>query len=101
MGMDRLLPGFMDELEKIAISRDLSSFRKGRGGRRPIRVHNMMKKETAFLPSRSPLKKNKEIAHGHDPDERAREGRDGTPPGITNRREAEVESGMGLQEGGL
>lgn len=101
MGMDRLLPAFMDELEKIAVSLRLSSFRQARKGRRPIRVSTLLKKETAFLPHRSPLKKNKEIKNTPDSDERARADREGSPAGITNRREAEVESGMGMQESGL
>ena len=96
MGMDRLVPGFMDELEKIAVSMRLSSFRQARKGRRPIRVATMLKKETAFLPHRSPLRKNKEIPHG-----REHEARQSTTAGVSNRQEAEVESGMGLQESGL
>lgn len=101
MGMDRLLPAFMDELEKIAVSLRLSSFRQARKGRRPIRVSTLLKKETAFLPHRSPLRKNKEIKHGPDPDARASEAREGGPAGVTKRQEAEVESGTGLQESGL
>ena len=97
--MDRLLPAFVDELEKIAVSVRLSSFRKTRKGRRPLRISTLMKKETAFLPHRSPLKTT-EIKDAKDPEERARESRE-HPPGVANRGEAEVESGKGIQESGL
>lgn len=101
MGMDRLVPAFMDELEKIAVSLRLSSFLQAQKGRRPIWASTLLKKETSFLPHRSPLKKNKEIKYAPDSDERAREAREGSPAGVTNRLEAEVESGMGMQESGL
>jgi|WetSurSiteA1Bulk_404760.scaffolds.fasta_scaffold37384_2 hypothetical protein len=98
--MDRLLPGFMDEMEKIAISLRLSSFKQTRKGRRPIRVHNLMKKETAFLPHRSPLRNKGEVKIDDvlDPQERNRKI---NPAGVASRGEAEVESGRGLQESGM
>ena len=48
MAMDHLLPAFVDEMEKIAVSVRDSSFRQTRKGRRPIRVDTLLKKETAF-----------------------------------------------------
>ncbi len=54
MSMDRRLPAFYDELEKIAISVRDSSFMQTRTGRRPIRVHNLLKKETAHKVSKMP-----------------------------------------------
>ena len=43
--LENLLPSFTDELEKIAVTTALSSFPQFRKGRRPIRVHNMLKNE--------------------------------------------------------
>lgn len=98
MGMDRLLPGFFDEIEKIAVSQGLSSFKQSRKGRRPIRVHNMLKKETAFLPHRSPLKRTEAaIDDSRDPQDRTRRE---LPQGVNSRGEAEVEGGRGMQESG-
>ena len=43
--LEKLLPSFSDELEKIAVTTALSSFPQFRKGRRPIRVHNLLKNE--------------------------------------------------------
>lgn len=43
--LEKLLPSFSDELEKIAITTALSSFPQFRKGRRPIRVDKMLKNE--------------------------------------------------------
>lgn len=48
MSMDQFLPSFIDELEKIAISKRDASFMQTRSGRRPIRAHTLLEKETAF-----------------------------------------------------
>lgn len=45
MRFSQLVPAFADELEKIAQTYGLGSFQQVRTGRRPIRVHNMLKKE--------------------------------------------------------
>ena len=97
--MDRWLPSFMDELEKIAVSKDLSAFRQSRKGRRPLRVSTLMKKETAFLPHKSPLKWQTQIKDERDAEEKARESREHAP-GVASRGEAEMEGGKGLQDGG-
>lgn len=43
--LEAFLPSFTDELEKIAVTTALSSFPQFRKGRRPIRVHNLLKNE--------------------------------------------------------
>ena len=43
--LEHLLPSFTDELEKIAVTTALSTFPQFRKGKRPIRVHNMLKNE--------------------------------------------------------
>lgn len=43
--LEVFLPSFTDELEKIAVTTALSSFPQFRKGRRPIRVHNLLKNE--------------------------------------------------------
>ncbi len=48
MGMDQQLPSFFEELEKLGVSKRESSFMQARKNRRPIRVHTLLKKETAF-----------------------------------------------------
>ena len=48
--MDQWLPSFVDELEKIAVSRRLSHFPQERQGRRPIRVAKMIEKESSSEP---------------------------------------------------
>lgn len=99
MDMDRIFTAFFDEMEKIAVSAHLSSFKQSRKGRRPIRVHTLLKKETAFLPHRSPLQRREvAIDDSRDPQDRARKEH---PAGVNSRGEAEVESGRGLQESGL
>lgn len=77
MGMDQRLIGLFDELEKLGVNKALSHFTQGRGGRRPIRVDKLLKKEQAFL-----QKKEEE-----DPTE---EGKD-----------YEVEGGLGMGEGAV
>jgi hypothetical protein len=47
VGMDRFLPGFFSELEKIAVSKRVSEFTQTRKGRRPIRVSTLLSKECA------------------------------------------------------
>lgn len=78
MSMDQSLPALYDELEKIAISVRDSSFRQTRRGRRPIRVHNMLRKETAF----------KAKAEAPPPEQTG-----------DNAASYEAEAGSGLQEG--
>ena len=46
MLVDRLLPGFADEMEKIAVSSGLSHFQQQRRGRRPIRASKVLSKES-------------------------------------------------------
>jgi len=46
--LDSVFCSFVDELEKIAVTTSLSSFPQFRQGRRPIRVHNMLKREQAL-----------------------------------------------------
>lgn len=83
MGMDHLLPGFYDELTKIAVSVKDSSFRQTRKGRRPIRVETLLKKETAFkLPNTAAIK-------AHEKDPYATEG---------DAKDYEAEAGSGFQE---
>lgn len=43
--LDRYIPSFFDEMQKIAVTTSLSAFPQMRSGRRPIRVHNMLKRE--------------------------------------------------------
>lgn len=51
--MDRWLPSFVDELEKIAVSRSHSTYGpQARGGRRPIRVAKMIQKDTTYWNNR-------------------------------------------------
>jgi hypothetical protein len=45
MQLDLCMPSFVDELEKIAQTYGLGSFQQTRVGRRPIRVHNMLRKD--------------------------------------------------------
>lgn len=46
--MAKDLSSFCDEMLKIAVSREAAGHTKGRQGRRPIRVHNLMKKAGWF-----------------------------------------------------
>lgn len=65
--MDQWLPSFVDELEKIAVARHLSTFGpKARRGRRPIRVAKMIEKDTSFWNSR---KANEEATRTKDDDQ--------------------------------
>jgi hypothetical protein len=48
MAMDQHLIGLFDELEKLGVNKAISHFPQGRGGRRPIRVDKLLKKEQAF-----------------------------------------------------
>lgn len=48
MRMDISFSAFFDEFEKLAISKKDSPFMQSRAGRRPIRAHNLLKKETSF-----------------------------------------------------
>ena len=50
MAMDPLLNSFFDELEKIAVSSHISSFMQSRSGRRPIRAHNLIGKDSFRTP---------------------------------------------------
>ena len=51
--MDRWMPSFADELEKIAVNRHLSTYgAQSRGGRRPIRVAKMVEKDSKFWDNR-------------------------------------------------
>jgi len=60
--MDQWLPSFVDELEKIAISRHLSTYGpQARRGRRPIRVSRMIEKDTAFWNARKPKENEKRV----------------------------------------
>ena len=45
MQFDHCVPAFLDELEKIAQTYGLGSFQQTRAGRRPIRVHNVLRKD--------------------------------------------------------
>ena len=45
MEFGQYIPSFVDELEKIAQTYGIGSFQQTRSGRRPIRVHNMLRKE--------------------------------------------------------
>ena len=46
--MDHTFRAFFDEMNKIAVCNANAGFMKSRKGRRPIRAHNLLKKETAF-----------------------------------------------------
>lgn len=48
MSMDQSLPAFFEELEKLGVSKGDSFFMQARKGRRPIRAHKLLEKETAF-----------------------------------------------------
>jgi len=48
MSMDQSLPAFFEELEKIGVSKRDSFFMQTRSGRRPIRAHKLLEKETSF-----------------------------------------------------
>jgi len=48
MSMDQSLLAFFDELEKLGVSKNDASFMQARRGRRPIRAHKLLEKETAF-----------------------------------------------------
>lgn len=48
MSMDQSLPAFFEELEKLGVSKGDSFFMQSRKGRRPIRAHKLLEKETAF-----------------------------------------------------
>lgn len=74
MFMDRLLPAFADEMRKIAVSKKNSPFPQTRTGRRPIRAHNIAKKEMAL--------------YGAGDEEGSRE----------EAKETEAEAGQGMQE---
>lgn len=45
MRMDRFLPSFADEMQKIAVTAALSKFTQKRKGRRPVRVQTVLDKE--------------------------------------------------------
>jgi len=45
MRFDLCVPSFMDELEKIAHTYGLGGYQQTRAGRRPIRVHNLLRKD--------------------------------------------------------
>lgn len=77
MSMDRLIPYFFDELEKIAVCVSHSSFMQSRKGRRPIRAHNVLTKETAF--------------------KAAREAEDENTADADDSKSHEIEYGMGMQ----
>lgn len=47
MKFAQFVPAFADELEKIAQTYGLGVFQQTRSGRRPIRVHNVLRKETS------------------------------------------------------
>jgi hypothetical protein len=64
--MDQWLPSFADELEKIAICVTHSSFMQARKGRRPIRAHNLLKKETAFKEDKDVQDASHEEAKDHE-----------------------------------
>lgn len=83
VGMDHLLPGFYDEMAKIAVSVKGSPFRQTRKGRRPIRVDTLLKKETAFkLPDTAAVKANEKDPHATEGD----------------AKDYEAEAGSGFQE---
>lgn len=48
MSMDQFFPAFFDELEKLGVSKRDSAFMQSRKGRRPIRAHRLLQKETSF-----------------------------------------------------
>jgi hypothetical protein len=62
------LVSFFDELEKIAVSTRVSSFTQTRVGRRPIRAHNLLKKDRTFKvePELKPAVLDGEIANARD-----------------------------------
>lgn len=64
MGMDQILPSFLDELVKIAVSKRDASFMQTRSGRRPIRAHKLLEKETAF--KRPPKVDDYDAGSGHE-----------------------------------
>lgn len=74
MSMDHLLPSFVDEMQKIAVSKTNSPFVQTRIGRRPLRVHNIAKKESAL--------------YGTGDEEQSRE----------EAKDTEAEAGRGMQE---
>ena len=75
--MDQWLPAFSTELEKIAVTTGLSSFRQTRRGRRPMRVHNALRKEQNISKERK------------------------DDNGVEESTDYEAESGQGMSEGGL
>ena len=74
MSMDHLLPSFVDEMRKIAVSVKSSPFVQTRIGRRPIRVHNVAKRESAL--------------YGTGDEEKSRE----------EAKDVEFEAGQGMQD---
>ena len=80
MSMDRLIPYFFDELEKIAVCVSHSSFTQARKGRRPIRAHNVLTKETAFRA--------------------AKDTEDSNATDAEDSKTHEIEEGMGMQGAG-
>ena len=72
------ISAFSDELQKIAQSVGMSNFQQTRQGRRPIRVHNLLRKE-------KPL----DVDKPDDAEERYK------PP----ERGTEYEGGSGMEEG--
>lgn len=75
MGMDQLLPSFLDEFSKIAASTRAAGYMQARKGRRPIRASTLLKKETSF----EDKKEEKE-------------------DGVSEPEEKEVEGGLGMLE---
>jgi hypothetical protein len=78
MELDLIVPAFLDEMVKIGQSLGMSQFQQTRSGRRPIRVHNLLRKE-------KPLEHDKP----DDAEERYK------PP----ERGVEYEGGSGMTEG--
>jgi hypothetical protein len=68
MGMDQLLPSFLDEFSKIAASSRVAGYLQARKGRRPIRAETLLKKDTTGA-----QKEEKEDGI-NEPDESEREG---------------------------
>lgn len=66
MSMDQLLPAFFEELEKLGVSKRDAYFTKARRGRRPIRAHKLLEKETSF--SRPPKDEStgESASHEHE-----------------------------------
>lgn len=64
MAMDRLLSGFFNELEKIAVSKQVAQFTQARKGRRPLRVSTLLAKESGYQTADQASNEPSEYEHG-------------------------------------